>query len=108
RPPPQAGPEGRMARWLRHAERGFWVRPDGVVLGLMEPHRTDNYLREGFSLRQALRATDPDLVHHSHQAEPDGLENKASWQTQPHPFEDAADPAPAGAQTPPCIQAVSP
>ncbi|GIL44952.1 hypothetical protein Vafri_2394 [Volvox africanus] len=107
RPPPQAGPEGRLARWLRHVERGFWVRPDGVVLQLMEPHRTDHYLRSGFNLQQALRATNPDLLRHSHQAEPDGLENKASGQTQPHPFEGAADPVPDGAQAPPCIQAVS-
>ncbi|GIL76297.1 hypothetical protein Vretifemale_5896, partial [Volvox reticuliferus] len=104
RPPPPAGRENRLARLLRHSERGFWARPEGFALRLMEPHRTDNYLREGFSLRQALRATSPELLLHAHQEGPGEL---VSQQPQLHLSEGAADPAPAGAQAPPCIQNVS-
>eukprot|EP00198_Chlamydomonas_reinhardtii_P002279 XP_001691615.1 predicted protein [Chlamydomonas reinhardtii] len=66
RPPPQGEREGRVSRWLRLAERGFWERPEGVEVKLLEPLRTEHYLTAGaFNPAAALAAADPDarLTH---------------------------------------------
>ncbi|KAG2494222.1 hypothetical protein HYH03_007578 [Edaphochlamys debaryana] len=64
-PPPAGERESRVRRWIRITERGYWERPEGPEVALLEPTRTERHLAAPFSLGAALAATQAQPVAHT-------------------------------------------